>query len=223
VGTTNPFESGSFDESRRRFLKTAVTAAFVAPTVVSFTLDALARPSQAAGNMTVFCPNSSTGNGSVTPTTIKTGVINGAVNITSGSWLFDNATVTGSITVSNGADVELRNTEVKGGFTANGARDVSIGIGSTLQAITINKSIGFVYIDGNTIKGNVTLTQNMAGLRVSNNQITGSVALSANVTTCPGGGHVVDGNTIGGGVSAFNDVPPATGVNTVAGAHAGEL
>ena len=217
---------GGFDESRRAFLKKALGLAFVAPAVVSFTMDALFEPAQAAPNMT--CPNQTFPNQTCTNTI--TGNYNGPINVTSGTMCIKNATVNGNVTVSNGASLSVENSTIKGGLTANHADAVWVTGSNITGAVTVNGSTGFVRIDGNTLGSGLTVSGNQNGVRIAGNQINGSVNVSNNVGGCgvdpvtgATGAIIVDNNTIGGSLSGTGNNPPPQGTNSVAGSTGGQF
>lgn len=225
---------GGFDESRRAFLKKALGLAFVAPAVVSFTMDALFEPAQAVPNMT--CPNQTFPNQTCTNTI--TGNYNGPISVTSGTMCIKNATINGSVTVSNGASLSVENSTIKGSLNSNHGDTLWV-TGSTITGpVTVNGNTGFVLIGGNgvngaagnTLGGGLTVFGNENGVRIDGNQIKGTVTVSNNsggcgfdpVTGAPGA-IIVDHNTIGGSLSGTGNNPPPQGTNSVAGSTGGQF
>jgi hypothetical protein len=216
---------GGFDESRRAFLKKALGVAFVAPAVVSFTMDALFEPAQAAPNMT--CPNQTFPNQfTCTPANTITGPVYGNVIVNSGSKCIKGATIYGNVSISNGADVNIEDSTLKAGLASNGGGTLLLTGTSVAGQVNVNGNTGFVRIggsggDANILSNSLALTNNLGGLLVENNQIAGSVSVVNNTGGCD---IRVINNTIKGSLSGSGNNPPAQASgNTVSGQKAGEF
>jgi subtilisin-like proprotein convertase family protein len=146
------------------------------------------------------------------------------------------ATVNGNVTVQPGASVVITNSVIHGNLTANNPGTVRV-CGSTVDVNTmITGATGFVQIGGagctgNTLKGNLTLSGNKAGLRVADNTVGGNVSITNNKASgndpAVGGpaGNIVANNTIGNAFTCSGNIPPVSNggsPNTVTGARGGE-
>ena len=96
------------------------------------------------------------------------------------------ASVSGGITVTRGAALDLENSTVTGSVSTNGADSVRI-CGSTTGSIAVSGTTGFVTIGNpsddcapNTVNGGVTATGNLGGGVVSGNTITGGWTITGN-------------------------------------------
>jgi len=152
------------------------------------------------------------------------------------TWCLNGVTMTGSITVVQGANVVIAGSTIKGGISATSGGSLAV-CGSTVQSVAVSNATGFVLVGdpgddacgANTIKGGVTLSSDHGGLEISSNtSIGGSVVLHSN----SGGGPfpvnsrpAVAGNKISGSLSCSGDTPTATnnGIpNIVSGPRTGE-
>jgi hypothetical protein len=152
------------------------------------------------------------------------------------SWCVRDATVGGSITISNGAKVFIQNSTVSGSVTATGARRLAL-CGSTVSgSVTVSGSTGFVQIGdpeagcaGNSVASNLQLTSNTGGVEVSgNSRIGGSATINNNSGTGPAPdapAQEVEANRILGGLSCSGNTPSVTNSgqpNVVSGTRSGQ-
>lgn len=152
------------------------------------------------------------------------GKVNGGYVVKAGTAICITATINGGLTVQAGAAVELLGGVVNGGISAGGATAIRI-CGSTINGgITASGTTGSIVIGdygddgppgcaGNTINGNVTLTNNLGGVEFAKNSVIGTVTLSGN----SGGGLIsedsapeVEGNTIAGSLACTGNSPAPT-------------
>lgn len=139
-------------------------------------------------------------NGTVEPppppcTTTITGA-HGSVTATSGLTCITNAHITGGVTVTSHASLDIENSTVSGGIAASQSGSIRI-CHSTVGAPAITHASGFVMIGdpsvgcaGNTINGSVVATSNSGGGAVEGNHITGSTLVMSNAPS-----WTVSGNT----------------------------
>jgi hypothetical protein len=82
-----------------------------------------------------------------------------ALEVTSGVTCIENAEVTGSVTVANGASLYTRNATIRGGVTAAGAAHIEL-VGSTIEGpVDVRGSTGSVVLFGNTLARAVTIAE----------------------------------------------------------------
>jgi hypothetical protein len=168
-----------------------------AAATASFTTKALA-----AGSNTVTAVYSGDGNflpsSSSTPATSTVGcttTITGtqpALVLGTGVTCILNATVTGSITLSQGAAVDVENSTVQGSINAGSGTKGFRMCGSSASSVTVANSSSFVVIgdpaDGcatNTLSGSLTLIGNTGGVQAIGNSVAGSVTARGNSGTGP--------------------------------------
>lgn len=137
---------------------------------------------------------------SIACTTTITGTHGGVIAL-SGATCLRNATISGSIIVSNGASLDIENSKVSGSVSASAPRTLRV-CGSTTGAITSAHATAFVLIGdptnncaANTVNGSITLTYNTGGLVVIGNTVSGSFLATNNSGTSPLGQPVtITGN-----------------------------
>jgi hypothetical protein len=123
-------------------------------------------------------------------TTTVTG-IHPALAITHGSVCLTQATITGSITITNGAILDIEGSTVKGALLSSGAATLRICGSTFIGSVGITQTSGLVVVGGFTdCAGNAV----RGGLLAANNH---------------GGGTII-GNTIAGGWVITNNSPPIT-------------
>lgn len=110
----------------------------------------------------------------------------GAVIASSGLTCIRNATISGGITVVNGAQVDIEHSTVSGSIAMNAPGAARI-CGSTLASLTVSAATGFVMVGdpgsacgGNTISGSVSIANNKGGGSLINNKIGGGTSVSGN-------------------------------------------
>ena len=116
---------------------------------------------------------------------VYTGSI-GTLTVSTGVICTYGATVSGSITVTRGATLDVENSTVAGSISASGADSVRI-CGSTTGSIAVSGTSGFVAIGDpaddcapNTVNGGVTATGNVGGGAISDNTISGGWTIADN-------------------------------------------
>jgi hypothetical protein len=161
----------------------------------------------------------------------------GSVTLNNGSCL-SGATVNGSVTIPAGSNAWISNSTIHGSIMANGPAKVGI-CGSTIDgSVSIANATGFVLVgadglaacSGNLIKNSVTLSGNLAGLRLAGNTITNTASVNNNKASgtdpVTGGAAaiVVSHNTIGSALTCSGNTPPPSnaGVANTAGARGGQ-
>ena len=92
-----------------------------------------------------------------------------------GTLKVDGGKITGPVTVTAGALVEICDTQITGPLTVTG----STGL------VTIGGDEATGPCDGNTITGGVTLTGNKAGVEFNGNKVTGPVTITGNTGSLP--------------------------------------
>lgn len=128
-----------------------------------------------------------------------------------------NASISGPVTVAPGVSVEVINSSLKDGLSANGPGSILVCSSNIAGAVTINKATGFVMLgDGcgdNAIAGVVQVTASSAGIGIGSNQVSGAVSLNNNVDSGPDTENAapkVEGNTISGVLSCYGNAPAPT-------------
>jgi hypothetical protein len=140
-----------------------------------------------------FAPSTSTGAASVvTCTATISGPHSGATVIGAGVTCLLGAQVTGSVTVSKGALVDLENSSIAGSLTASGAAALRL-CGSTVDGtVSITGAKGFVLVGDagegcgpNNLGSALILTNNTKGVQAIGNRVSGAVTSSGNAGSGP--------------------------------------
>jgi hypothetical protein len=111
--------------------------------------------------------------------------------VTAGTTCLQYASVSGNITVSNGAALDIEGSTVSGRITANGSGPLRI-CGTTTGPLVAQSANGFVLVgdpseacEPNTINGNAVFASNNAGVVAFDNQITGTLFTPSNTGAGP--------------------------------------
>ncbi|MDT4894474.1 MAG: large repetitive protein [Pseudonocardiales bacterium] len=144
----------------------------------------------AAMTVTVACDQTITG-------------VHSSLIVTSGTTCVLNATITGGISVANGAVLDVENSTVNGSISANAPGGLRI-CGSHTGTITVSKATGFVLIGDpanncapNTVAGSILASNNTGGLVIVGNTVSGTVTATGNSGAGPLPGEtgpIVSGN-----------------------------
>jgi hypothetical protein len=123
-----------------------------------------------------------------------TGTITNGVTVGSGTTCLTNATVSGDVTVSRGAELSITNSTIRGRVSTDRAAAVAICNSSIVGILTVRSSTGPVLIGdggdgaggggvtcpGNTLGGRVELTHNDSGVELGGNTVRDQVTISDN-------------------------------------------
>jgi hypothetical protein len=173
-----------------------------------------------------------------------TGTRSHGVTITGGSWCITGATISEGLAISGSASVSIVNSIVENGITSSGAKMITLCHDVTREGgfVSISRTKGFVLIGSNrddapmpcaanSIRGAVTLRNNIGGIELGANTITGPVSVTSNVM--PNGLSVdaentapeIEANIINGSLSCSGNSPKPThdnAPNTVSGTRSGQ-
>jgi uncharacterized repeat protein (TIGR01451 family) len=129
--------------------------------------------------------------------------VHSSLIVTSGTTCILNATITGGISVTKGAVLDVENSTVNGSISANAPAGMRI-CGSHTGTITVSKATGFVLIGDpannctpNSVAGSILAASNTAGLVIVNNTVSGTVTATGNSGAGPLPGEpgpIVSGN-----------------------------
>jgi hypothetical protein len=170
---------------------------------------------------------------STTFTQTITGTDSGSLSITSGQLVLVTGKVTGAVSVSPGAGLEVDGGSIGGAVSASGAVGLILCDAKVGGAMSVSGSTGYVTIGGgtlcapSTVSGAVSFSGNKGGLQVSGSNIGGAASVSGNsgsatdliddtiggalsVTSNTSSSTEVAGNKIGGALACSSNVPPPT-------------
>ena len=86
-----------------------------------------------------------------------TGAVRGSLDVTDGIVCLDGATVTGGITVGEGASLVAENARIRGGLTSSDAYIVSLSNVTVSGETTLTGTTGWVTVTGSKLRGGVTV------------------------------------------------------------------
>ncbi|HZQ79627.1 MAG TPA: hypothetical protein VFE55_20025 [Acidimicrobiia bacterium] len=160
-----------------------------------------------------------------------TGAHSGTLTLSGpGTTCLKNATQDGAITVSNGHELSVADSKIYGAVTSTSSAPFTFCHSSTVQgAIQVSNSTNLVKIgdDGvacatNIVDGAVTLDSNNGGVQLGGNSIGGAVTASNNVAAQ---GTIIENNHIGGKLTCSGNTPAPINngrANTVSGERVGQ-
>ncbi|MEA2371954.1 MAG: hypothetical protein QOH12_2348 [Solirubrobacteraceae bacterium] len=129
-----------------------------------------------------------------------------------GSWCIHDATVSGYLKVTGGANVKILNSVVNGAVHATQGGSFAVCASQLNAALVISQASGFVLLGGragsqcapNTFS-TTSVAGSTAGVEISGNVFNGSLSVSDT-----SGGTVISGNTFNSSVTCTGNQPPPT-------------
>lgn len=123
------------------------------------------------------------------------GSVRGGLHVTDGIACLGGATVTGGITVGEGASLVAENSRVNGGVTTSDAYIVSLGDVRVSGATTLTGTTGWVTVTGSQLQGSVRVDGSLGSMApdLSFTSVRGDLSCSGNEA-----GPVLTGTTVTG-------------------------
>jgi hypothetical protein len=166
------------------------------------------------------------------------GIYSGPLALNSGVTCIDGGTVTGPLSITNGAALTAVGAHLEGPVSADGSGSLSVcgsWLGGSIAAsgatgpVVIGDAgdLGMPSCAGNAISGGVSLLGNIAGVFVGGNTVIGTGNVSSNISPSSGPFSVtgVAANSFGGYLACSDNEPAASDYgqpNAVAGSASGQ-
>jgi hypothetical protein len=144
-----------------------------------------------------------------------------ALDVTTGAYCLNGATVNGNVTLGDGTAIKVVNSVIHGRITANHATAVTVCGIKTAAGVVLTGTAAMVELgdDGddlattcasNTFGGGVNIKDTNGTVEIAGNAINGSLLLSGTDEAAPGadGGVEIEANTINGNLTCSANSPP---------------